>query len=114
MKATKGSSNAAWIAAGRRNLEAFRGKNHNKPVKPFTSETGSQSRRNQLAAEEAMAAKLREEGYKVFSPTVVCDRVAIKDGKVLFVEFKRKGQKLRPSQQEVHDVAPSMYLIRYE
>jgi hypothetical protein len=45
---------------------------------------------------------------------VVCDRVAVKDGKVLFVEFKRTGQELRPGQKTIHDLVPSMYLIRYE
>jgi len=80
----------------------------------FTSEQGSRLRKAQIAAEVAMAKKLETEGFKVFSPTVVCDRVAVKDGKVFFVEFKKAGQELRPGQQEIHDLVPEMYLIRYE
>jgi len=60
-----------------------------------------------------MAKQLEAEGYEVFSPTVVCDRVAVKDGQVLFVEFKKAGQELRPGQQRIHDLVPNMYLIRY-
>jgi hypothetical protein len=80
----------------------------------FTSEQGSRLRRAQIAAEVAMAKKLETEGFKVFSPTVVCDRIAVKDGKVFFVEFKKTGQELRPGQREIHDLVPEMYLIRYE
>jgi len=82
--------------------------------KPFTSEWGSRLRKAQLAAEVAMAKKLETEGFTVFSPTVVCDRIAVKDGKVFFVEFKRSGQKLRPGQQTIHDLVPDQYMIVYE
>jgi hypothetical protein len=61
-----------------------------------------------------MAVQMEAEGFKVYPPTVVCDRVAVKDGKVYFVEFKKhSGQRLRPGQQEVHDLTPETYLIRY-
>ena len=60
-----------------------------------------------------MAKVMEQEGYKIFPPTVVCDRVAVKDGKVFFVEFKKPGQRLRPGQQEIHDLVPEMYVIRY-
>ncbi|MDA8260569.1 MAG: hypothetical protein M0Z99_33875 [Betaproteobacteria bacterium] len=80
----------------------------------FSPENQSRRRLNQIASEEAMAQKLRAEGFDVFSPTVVCDRVAIKDGKVFFVEFKKQGQPLRQGQQAVCDLVPEMYLIRYE
>ena len=90
------------VAVERRKKEGF-----------FSSEAQSKRRLNQIAAEVAMAKQLEAEGFKVFSPTVVCDRVAVKDGKVLFVEFKKPGQTLRPGQQEIHDLVPEMYLIRY-
>ena len=40
----------------------------------------------------------------------MCDRVAIKEGSIVFVEFKPKGQKLRAAQKEVSDIAGSGYL----
>lgn len=70
-------------------------------------------RLKQLDHEEAEASKLRAEGYEVYSPTVVCDRIAVRDGKVFFVEFKQPGQRLRPGQQKVHDLVPKMYLIKF-
>jgi len=87
--------------------EALRARGH------FSSEAQSKRRRNQIAVEVEQAKQLETEGFEVFSPTVVCDRVAVKDGKVFFVEFKKPGQELRPGQQKVHDAVPEMYLIRY-
>jgi hypothetical protein len=79
--------------------------------------TGSEYCRNlrykQLEHEQTEAAKLVDLGFEVFSPTVVCDRVAVKDGKVFFVEFKPTGQKLRPGQQRIKDLVPNMYLVQY-
>jgi len=87
--------------------EALRASGH------YSSEAQSKRRLNQIASEVEQAKQLEAEGFEVFSPTVVCDRVAVKDGKVFFVEFKKEGQELRPGQQRIHDLVPSMYLIRY-
>ena len=61
-----------------------------------------------------MAENMRIDGWKIFSPTVVCDRIGIKDGKVFFVEFKKKGQQLRDGQKEIQSLMPNNYLIKYE
>lgn len=79
----------------------------------YSSEAQSRRRRNQLKVECEMAKQLEMDGYEVFSPTVVCDRIAIKDNKVYFVEFKKVGQELRIGQQVIHDLVPDNYLIRY-
>ena len=79
----------------------------------FSSDAQSKRRKNQIAAEVVMAKQLEADGYQVFSPTVVCDRIAVKDGKVFFVEFKKLGQELRLGQQIIHDLVPEMYVIRY-
>jgi hypothetical protein len=68
--------------------------------------------RSRSALEKASTEALKQEGYEVFFPWVVCDRIAIKDGKVYFVEFKDEGQVLKFEQQMVHDLAPDMYLIK--
>lgn len=67
----------------------------------------------QLEYEEGIARELRAQGWAVFSPTVVCDRVGVKKGKVYFLEFKRKGQTLRQFQQLIHDLVPNMYKVIY-
>lgn len=69
-------------------------------------------RRRQLDLEEEMAAQLRDEGWEVFSPTVVCDRVGVKDGKVFFIEFKPVSDpRLRPGQKRIADLVPDMYRV---
>lgn len=75
----------------------------------------SQRKRRQLQIrhEEAEADKLRAQGYEVFSPTIVCDRIAIKDGRAYFVEFKKPGQALRAGQKRLQDAAPEQYLVVY-
>lgn len=72
------------------------------------SKTLSLRRMRQLKHEERLANELRKDGFEVFSPTVVCDRIAIRNGKVFFVEFKKPGQELRPGQQRVRDLEPDM------
>jgi hypothetical protein len=83
--------------------------------KNLTHDSASQSKRRllQMQHEELQAQLLRDSGYEVFSPTVVCDRIAIKDGKVYFVEFKPKGQELRVNQEKVRSLVPDNYLIFY-
>ncbi|MGE3341538.1 MAG: hypothetical protein AB7J46_06615 [Candidatus Altimarinota bacterium] len=92
------------------------GKNPDHPLQKLNlnKEFMRQNRYKQLAAEEKIADRLRKEGYQVFSPTVVCDRVVVKDGRVFFAEFKKTGQKLREGQQTIRDLMPESYLIIYE
>jgi hypothetical protein len=78
-----------------------------------TPARGRKLRKDQLLKETSMAKTLEQEGFTVFSPTVVCDRIAIKGRKVFFVEFKKPGQKLRPGQQAVQTLIPKRYIIRY-
>ena len=72
----------------------------------------SKCRYAQINLEESVAQKLRDDGWEVFSPTVVCDRVGVKNGKVYFLEFKPIGREnLRSGQQRIHDCIPEMYKI---
>ena len=77
------------------------------------SEVQRRRRYKQMEMEENASKKLREEGLEVFSPTVVCDRVGIKDGKVLFIEYKKRGQSLTPNQEKVQSLAKEQYLVVY-
>lgn len=80
--------------------------------KGFTSAEASRLRLAQLSWEENIASQMRIQGWEIFSPTVVCDRVGVKDGKVFFVEFKsKKSRKLRPGQKRICALVPDMYRI---
>ncbi len=68
---------------------------------------------NRLALEAAASEALKRDGYEVFKLPVVCDRVAVKDDKVFFVEFKRRGQQLRDGQRRIQELVPEMYLVRF-
>ena len=77
------------------------------------SQMGKRGARYRIEWEQVESEKLVASGYDVFMPHAVCDRVAVKDGRVYFVEFKQHGQVLRPAQQRVADVAGSSYLTVY-
>lgn len=78
----------------------------------LTSKTASILRRQQISLEEQQANQLRQQGWEVFSPTVVCDRIGVKNGKVFFIDFKKRGrEKLRDGQQRIHDLLPEQYLV---
>ena len=70
------------------------------------------NRHAQLAWEESLAKGMRADDWEIFSPTVVCDRIGIKNGKLFFIEFKKKGhEKLRPGQKRVAELVPESYKI---
>lgn len=71
----------------------------------------SRYRKYQLEVEESLSNDLRLEGYEIFSPTVVCDRIAIKDGQLYFIDFKPNGQSLRYAQQLVSDTTKDSYKV---
>ena len=68
------------------------------------SEVQRRRRYKQMKMEQDASNKLKNMGWEVFSPTVVCDRIGIKNGKVIFIEFKKPGQKLTPNQQKIKDL----------
>ena len=83
------------------------------PVGFFDSEKQSKRRRSQIHDENVMAREMIAEGWEIFSPTVVCDRIGIKDRKVYFIEFKKNlKQKLRPGQLAVQSLSPENFIIR--
>ncbi len=70
-------------------------------------------RMRQLAKEEELSKSLRKDGWEVFSPTVVCDRIGIKNNKVCFIEFKKKGQDLRENQNKVKKLVNNYLIVYY-
>jgi hypothetical protein len=77
------------------------------------SEVQRRRRYKQMEMEQSASAKLEKDGWVIFSPTVVCDRIGIKDGKVFFIEFKKPGQKLTPFQEQVKNTAQNYCVIHY-
>jgi DNA-directed RNA polymerase subunit RPC12/RpoP len=84
----------------------------NKELMSKVSDNTGAGAKSRVLLEKAATEALKEEGYEVFFPWVVCDRIAIKNGKVYFVEFKDEGQVLKLEQQMVNDLVPDMYLLR--
>ena len=80
---------------------------------PHDSDTQRRRRLQQILNEESIANELREQGWMVLSPTVVCDRIGVKDNSVYLLEFKKPGQKLRPRQALICDLVPEMYRVIY-
>lgn len=69
-------------------------------------------RKAQLLLEEDMASHMRANGWDIFSPTVVCDRIGVREGRVFFIEFKPKERpRLRPGQKRIATLVPEMYKI---
>jgi len=70
------------------------------------------NRRKQMKVEEDVANKLRENGWEILYTSNCCDRIGIKDGKVYFLEFKRKGhEELAIGQKRLQEAAGEQFKI---
>ena len=63
--------------------------------------------------EQDVASRMTKEGWEIFSPTVVCDRIGIKNGKVFFIEFKKPGQELTENQQKIKNLYRKYMVVHY-
>lgn len=84
------------------------------PRRKFCSRScsGKSSIRINLDWEQAVAAKLSQDGWTVFRPNVCCDRMGIKDGRLYFLEFKPKGKtELRYFQKIVQKMSPHNFRV---
>ena len=81
----------------------------------MNSNSNVQRRRRykQMRMEEDASNKLRNSGWKIFSPTVVCDRIGIRNNQVFFIEFKKSGQKLRENQERIKKLVNNYRIIQY-
>lgn len=62
--------------------------------------------------ENRTAAKLDYE--EIFLPQEVCDRIAFKNGEIVFIEIKRKNGKLTPKQQRFKELVGEKFIIVYD
>ncbi len=93
----------------------IRGKNMSNVQNLKNSDSATQRARRykQMEMEENSANRLKAEGWQIFSPTVVCDRIGIKDNEVWFIEFKKPGQKLTENQQKIQDKIKNYLIENY-
>jgi hypothetical protein len=63
--------------------------------------------------ERKVVNRIKEEYDDIFAPNAVCDKIAFKDNKIIFIEIKRKGQKLRPRQAKFKKLVQEKYIIEY-
>lgn len=77
------------------------------------SEVQRQRRYKQMQMEQNASIKLKNKGWEIFSPTVVCDRVGIKNGKVYFIEFKKPNQELTQNQAKIKKLVSNYKIIHY-
>ena len=66
-----------------------------------------------MQMEQDTAAKLKKQGWEIYSPTFVCDRVGIKDGKIFLIEFKKPNQKLTKFQDKVRNLFKNYMVVHY-
>ncbi len=102
---------AAWSARRAHKVYKMSGKIEN--LMNTNSEVQRRRRYKQMEMEQKTSEKLRKEGWEILSPTVVCDRIGIKNGKVFFIEFKKPGQKLRPFQEKVKQLVNDYLVVHY-
>jgi len=69
------------------------------------SNAGKKSRKR----ENRIIERIREDYDKLFMPFRVCDRIAIKGNKIIFIEVKKKShRKLTPKQQEFKEICEKL------
>lgn len=77
------------------------------------SEVQRRRRYKQMYMEETASNKLRKEGWEIFSPTAVCDRIGVKKEEVFLIEFKKPGQKLTKNQEKVKELVNNYNVVHY-
>jgi len=77
------------------------------------SEVQRRRRYKQMQMEEEAVIKLKKKGWDVFSPTVVCDKIAIKNNQVFIIEFKKPGQNLTENQEKIKNLVDNYRVIYY-
>jgi hypothetical protein len=75
--------------------------------KEHLSEMGKRSR----IRENSTIENIRCEFDRIFLPQEACDRIAIKNGELFFIEVKDSKQKLTPKQKELKEIAKHNYIV---
>ena len=77
------------------------------------SEVQRRRRYKQMKMEQDASNSLRKEGWEIFSPTIVCDRIGIKNNEVFFIEFKKPGQILTENQNKIKELVKNYKIVHY-
>ena len=63
--------------------------------------------------EKQVVDRIKKEYDDIFAPNAICDKIAFKGNKIIFIEIKRKGQKLRCRQDKFKKLIKEKYIIEY-
>ena len=86
------------------------------PPEYHTKEHCSNAGKHSRIRENAKAKELIPNYDNMFLPNEVCDRICIKDGKVIFLEIKKNGYGLRTKQKEFKEICDTngyKYQVEY-
>lgn len=101
------------ISCGGRSLIRYMDSMTKEERKKFCSDAGKKSRKR----EKIVAEKIKPLFDNFFEPSRVCDRIGIKDGKLIFIEIKKDDKdKLRPLQRKFKELCKSLgidYEVHY-
>jgi len=61
--------------------------------------------------ENKAAKQLNSSFEKVWQPNEICDRIAIKNGRVFFIEIKTGDRSLSPKQEEFRRIVKSKFIV---
>ena len=75
--------------------------------KEHLSKMGKKSRER----ENRVIESIKDQYHKIFLPQEVCDRIAIKDGKIFFIEVKSLKQGLSPKQEIFKKLTKNRYIV---
>ena len=98
---------------GKKYLKEYRSKFTDEEWKKFCSNAGKKSRK----FEKIVAKKISKNFSKIFEPFRVCDRIAIKNNQIYFIEIKKSTKdKLKPKQKQFKKICDELgynYIIYY-
>jgi hypothetical protein len=86
----------------------------NNPFFKHTKEKQSNAGKHSRIYENEVLENHKNEFTENFHPNAVCDRIAVKNGEIYFIEVKRKegpGSELSEQQQKFRKIAKDKYLI---
>jgi hypothetical protein len=61
--------------------------------------------------ENRVARQLNPKFNKIWQPQEICDRIAIKNGNIFFIEIKTRNRELTKNQKEFQKLAKNKYIV---
>ena len=80
-------------------------------AKVKTSQTQSELGKRARGYERIKTEELKRKFSKVYFPTSVCDRIAVKGQKVYLIEIKKPGSELTKDQMRIRKLLKNNYVV---